>query len=199
MSSHYFESQPSDPSKRREFETAVDGVSMRFLTERGVFAAEGLDQGTRALLKLAPPPPDTGTLLDLDLGSGIGPIAINLALRSPAATIWATDINERANTLCAANAELNGVSNISVAKPDDLPADVMFDQIWSNPPIRIGKALMHEMLLRWLARLTPDGSALLVVHKHLGSDSLVKWLDSEGWPTKRWTSYQGYRILRVTR
>lgn len=197
MSSHYFESQPSDPSKRREFETAIDGISMRLLTERGVFAAEGLDQGTRALLKLAPPPPDTGTLLDL--GSGLGPIAINLALRSPGATIWATDINERANTLCAANAELNKVTNISVALPDDVPDDVMFDQIWSNPPIRIGKVLMHEMLLRWLARLTPDGSAVLVVHKHLGSDSLVKWLDSEGWPTKRWISYQGYRILRVSR
>jgi 16S rRNA (guanine1207-N2)-methyltransferase len=196
-SSQYFEPQPAVASKRREFATAVDGISMRLLTDRGVFSAEGLDQGTRALLKLAPPPPETGNLLDL--GSGIGPIAINLALRSPGARVWAVDVNERANDLCVANATLNEVANVTVGLPDGIPDDIEFDQIWSNPPIRIGKVLLHEMLLRWLARLNPEGTAVLVVHKHLGSDSLVKWLDAEGWPTTRLTSYQGYRILRITR
>ncbi len=196
-SSQYFDPQPAVPSKRREFATAVDGISMRLLTDRGVFSSDGLDQGTRALLKLAPPPPETGNLLDL--GSGIGPIAINLALRSPAARVWATDVNERANALCVANAELNELTNVSIALPDAVPDDLMFDQIWSNPPIRIGKVALHEILLRWLARLTPEGTAVLVVHKHLGSDSLVKWLDNEGWPTTRLTSYQGYRILQIRR
>jgi 16S rRNA (guanine1207-N2)-methyltransferase len=196
-SSHYFDPQQAVPSKRREFATAVDGVSMRLLTDRGVFSQDALDPGTRALLKLAPPPPATGTLLDL--GSGIGPIAINLALRSPDAHVWAVDVNERANELCVANAALNETANVVVGTPDDLPDDVLFDQIWSNPPIRIGKVAMHEMLLRWLARLAPDGTAVLVVHKHLGSDSLVKWLIDEGWPTQRLTSYQGYRILQICR
>ncbi len=196
-SSQYFESQPTVPSKRREFATAVDGIPMRLLTDRGVFSQDRLDPGTRALLKLAPPPPTTGNLLDL--GSGTGAIAINLALRSPAAHVWAVDVNERANDLCMANAVANETTNVSVALPDDVPDDVLFDQIWSNPPIRIGKAALHEMLLRWLARLTPDGTAVLVVHKHLGSDSLLKWLVGEGWPTERLTSYEGYRILQIHR
>ena len=196
-SSQYFESQPAVPSKRREFATAVDGISMRLLTDRGVFSQDGLDPGTRALLKLAPPPPTTGNLLDL--GSGIGPIAINLALRSPDARVWAVDVNERANELCCANAALNATANVVVSAPDDVPAAMLLDQIWSNPPIRIGKVALHEMLLRWFARLTPEGTAVLVVHKHLGSDSLVKWLIGEGWPTERLTSYQGYRILRISR
>ncbi len=179
------------------FETAVDGVAMRFVTDRGVFSHDGLDPGTRVLLRLAPPPPPTGNLLDL--GCGLGPIAVNLALRCPEARVWAVDVNERALELCTANAALNGVGNITVARPDDVADDVTFDLIWTNPPIRIGKVALHEMLLRWLARLTPEGRAVLVVHKHLGSDSLQRWLDAEGWPTERLTSYQGYRLLQVRR
>ena len=84
-----------------------------------------------------------------------------------------------------------------VAAPDDVPADVTFATIWSNPPIRIGKPALHELLTRWLGRLAPDGRALLVVHKHLGSDSLHRWLDAEGWPTTRLGSAKGYRLLDV--
>ena len=88
-------------------------------------------------------------------------------------------MNERRRALCAANAAANGITNVVVRAPDEVPADVRFDAIWSNPPIRIGKPALHELLTTWLGRLTPDGRAALVVQKHLGSDSLQRWLNAE--------------------
>ena len=82
--------------------------------------------------------------------------------------------------------------------PDDVPPGLHFATIWSNPAIRIGKPALHEMLLRWLDRLAIDGEAVLVVHKHLGSDSLQTWLGAHGHPTTRLASSSGYRILRTT-
>jgi 16S rRNA (guanine1207-N2)-methyltransferase len=69
--------------------------------------------------------------------------------------------------------------------------------IWSNPPVRIGKTALHELLARWLDRLTPAGRAVLVVQKHLGSDSLHRWLDESGWPTERVAARAGSRLLEV--
>ena len=87
----------------------------------------------------------------------------------------------------------------NVAGFQGVPADVSFDAIYSNPPIRIGKSALHELLLAWLPRLRPDGHAYLVVQKHLGSDSLARWLADQGWPTTRLGSRAGYRVLDVSR
>jgi 16S rRNA G1207 methylase RsmC len=76
---------------------------------------------------------------------------------------------------------------------------VRFAGIWSNPPVRVGKAALHRLLADWLPRLHPDGSAWLVVHRHLGADSLATWLGGEGWAVTRVASKRGYRILRVVR
>ena len=107
------------------------------------------------------------------------------------------DVNERARQLTASNADANGLTNVLVADPARVPPDVRFDLIWSNPPIRIGKPALHDLLSTWLRRLTPDGRAVLVVQKHLGADSLQRWLIAEGWPTTRLGSARGYRVLQV--
>ena len=134
----------------------------------------------------------------LDLGCGWGPIACVAAVRAPWATVWAIDVNERARQLTAHNAEQAGVAaRVRVAAPDEVPGDLRFDRILSNPPIRIGKAALHELLRTWLARLGPSGRAHLVVQKHLGSDSLARWLDGQGHATTRLTSRAGYRVLEV--
>lgn len=154
-----------------------------------------MDAGTKLLLLEAPVPAPTGDLLDL--GCGYGPIALTLARRAPGATVWAVDVNRRALALTEANAAANGVANVRAATPDDVPADVSFATIWSNPPIRIGKAALHELLLRWLPRLAPGGRAVLVVQKHLGADSLARWLVEQGFPTTRLQSRAGYRLLEI--
>jgi 16S rRNA (guanine1207-N2)-methyltransferase len=194
---HYFDEEPGAPSARRDVELWLPDMSLTLTTDRGVFGYAHIDAGSKLLLLKAPAPPQHGNLLDL--GCGVGTIAIPLARRSPDATVWAVDVNSRARDLCRTNAAANGVANERVASPDDVPGDIAFDCIWSNPPIRIGKPALHELLLKWLPRLAPNGYALLVVHKHLGADSLQRWLSDQGYPTQRLASSSGYRILQTTR
>jgi 16S rRNA (guanine1207-N2)-methyltransferase len=193
---HYFAPDPTARSRLRSLTLALpDGIALDLTTDSGVFSADRVDPGTRALL--AEGPPVRGTTL-LDLGCGYGPIACALARRAgPDATVWAVDVNRRALGLCARNAEANGVADqVRVAEPADVPTDVRFDQIWSNPPIRVGKAMLHQLLSDWLGRLAAGGEALLVVQKNLGADSLARWLAEAGWPTERLGSRMGYRLLR---
>jgi 16S rRNA (guanine1207-N2)-methyltransferase len=193
--SHYFDEQPRPPSKPRNVELWLPDMSLTLTTDRGVFGYGQIDTGSKLLLLKAPPAPNQGTLLDL--GCGVGTLTIPLARRSPEATVWAVDINERARQLCVANAAANGANNIHVSAPADVPGDLRFDCIWSNPPIRIGKPALHDLLATWLSRLTPDGWAVMVVQKHLGADSLQRWLGEGGWTAERIASSSGYRLLRV--
>src|SRR5439155_11227913 len=183
---------PAVASQPRSVELVLPDVSLQLHTDRGVFAAAGVDPGTKLLLLEGQPPP-AGRVDLLDLGCGYGLIALTLARRAPEATVWAVDVNRRALALCATNMKANGLTNVRVVEPDALPTDVTFAEIWSNPPIRIGKAALHELLLCWLARLHDGGRAWLVVQKHLGSDSLARWLDEQGWAAARRSARAGYR------
>jgi 16S rRNA (guanine1207-N2)-methyltransferase len=191
----YFAARPEAGSKPGTVRVRLPDVDLELATDRGVFAGQRLDPGTDTLLRRGEQIVPDGDVLDL--GCGYGPIAVVLARRNPEAVVWAVDVNERARALTAHNARSTGAANMRVADPDDVPADVRFAAIWSNPPIRIGKAALHELLLRWLARLAPDGTAHLVVHKHLGSDSLHRWLTEQGFTVVRRTSHQGYRLLDI--
>ena len=194
---HYFDEQTDAPSMPRAVALWLPDMSVTLTTDRGVFGYDQVDAGSKLLLLKAPVPPQAGNLLDL--GCGVGTIAVPLARRAPGATVWAVEVNERARALCEANAAANAVSNIRVTAPDDVPPGIEFDCIWSNPPIRVGKPALHELLLTWLGRLVPAGYAVLVVHKHLGADSLQRWLTEQGHPTERLASSSGYRILHTTR
>jgi 16S rRNA (guanine1207-N2)-methyltransferase len=194
---HYFEPEPAAASRPRTVRLDLPDRSLELRTDRGVFSADRVDAATKYLLLEAPEPPPTGTFVDL--GCGYGPIACALAARRPDAVVWAVDVNRRALELCRANAQALELANVRIAEPDEVPEDVPVDRLWSNPPIRIGKAALHELLLRWLGRLTADGNAVLVVHKHLGADSLQRWLEGEGWPTTRLGSRDGNRLLEVHR
>ena len=193
--SHYFDEEPTTDSSPRDVHLSLPDIHLNLTTDRGVFGYNRVDSGTKLLLLQAPSPSATGNLLDI--GCGTGAIALTMARRSPAAMVWAVDVNERARTLCRDNAERNGIGNLRVCAPDDVHSDVTFETIWSNPAIRIGKPALHAMLLRWFGQLSPAGTAVLVVHKHLGSDSLQTWLGTQGYPTTRLASSAGYRILQA--
>lgn len=194
---HYFDDDPQAPSRPARVRLDLPDRSFSLATDRGVFSADRVDPGSKYLLLEAPAPPPSGTFVDL--GCGYGPLACTLAARAPAATVWAVDVNARARALCAANAAELDLPNLRVAAPDDVPADLVVDLLWSNPPIRVGKDALHSMLATWLERLAPDGRAVLVVQKHLGADSLQRWLTAEGFPATRLGSRTGYRLLEVTR
>lgn len=199
-SSHYFDADPDELSRLgsapREVSWTVHGATLTAVSDRGVFSYASLDRGTQVLFSHVPAPPDRGTFLDL--GCGWGPVALTLATLSPAAEVWAIDVNPRARELTIDNARRLGLTNIHVAGPEEVPDDIRFDLVWSNPPIRIGKEALHVLLRTWLSRLAPDGEAFLVVQKHLGSDSLAIWLGTEGWHVERVGSKKGFRVLRVS-
>lgn len=195
---HYFSAEPKGPLKIKSIEIPVAGVLQHVSTASGTFSPLQLDVGTEVLIRQMELAPNSGDILDL--GAGWGPISLNLAKLRPKARIWAVDVNTRSLELTAKNAEDLGLSNISTATPDQVPEDISFSGIWSNPPIRIGKKELHQMLLLWLPRLKPNGEAYLVVQKNLGSDSLQKWLAEElkgGFEVSRLTSEKTYRIIRV--
>lgn len=204
MSEHYFTEQPSSERERRRIELRLRGHEVSVWTEGGVFSHERVDLGTRVLLREAPDLPATGNLLDL--GCGWGPVALAMALDSPGATVWAVDVNSRALALTADNAAALGLERARTATPDDVPDDLTFDVIWSNPPIRIGKEALHALLLQWLPRLKPGGAAYLVVQRNLGADSLHAWLtealadlETDAYAVGRLGSAKGYRVLEVRR
>nr|NLD39813.1 methyltransferase [Actinomycetales bacterium] len=200
MHDHYFAAEPAAADARREVTVRLAGRPVTVETASSVFSADRLDPGTAILLEHAAPPPPQGTFVDL--GSGWGPIALTLAMRSPAARVLAVEVNARARDLTARNASRLGLA-VEVREPESALTAIPeggVDLLWSNPPIRIGKEALHGLLATWLARLAPDGRAELVVAKNLGSDSLQRWIREElGFVCERVASSRGYRILAVTR
>jgi 16S rRNA G1207 methylase RsmC len=196
----YFAVTPRGQATPTRVEFEVAGHRFRLAAAAGVFSADRLDPGTAVLLRKAElPGPETEAAL-LDLGCGYGPIACVLAMLAPRATVYAVDVNTRALELARSNADALGLAGRVIVKgPDEVPADQAFAQIWSNPPIRVGKDELHTLLDRWLPRLAPAGTAWLVVARHLGADSLARWLVTRGFHVDRHASQRGFRVLRVTR
>ncbi len=197
-SEHYFSQAPGSDYKPKEIKVTINGQEVIVTTAGGVFSPDHIDQGTNVLLAHLDEAPAGGDILDI--GCGWGPIALSLASHSPKATVWAVDVNERSLELTAANAKRLGLTNIKCVKPDEVPADLQFSGIWSNPPIRVGKDVLHEILLTWLPRLKNDAEGYLVVQKNLGADSLHRWLEAElpgNFSTIRVDTAKSFPVLRV--
>jgi len=197
-SDHYFTAAPASPENLRTIRVTLAGRELELTTAGGVFSPDRLDAGTSVLLANMPPVPPGGNLLDL--GSGWGPITLSMALAAPHAKVWAVDVNERALDLVRRNAASLGLTNVNASLPEDVPADVTFRTIRSNPPIRVGKNVLHDLLEKWIPRLDERSDAWLVVQRNLGADSLQRWIGSTfhpGFTVYRTATSKGYRVLKV--
>ncbi len=197
---HYFSAQPAGEFRTTEIAVRLAHGDYTVETAGSIFSPDHIDAGTEQLLYSVPTPPETGNFLDL--GCGWGPLALTLAIEAPEASIYAVDVNERALELTTRNAARLGLANITVGLPGSIEPTVNFDLIWSNPPIRVGKAELHDIMKTWLPRLNVAGEAYLVVAKHLGADSFEKWLGSEFEATHSVTredTRKGFRIIKVVR
>lgn len=204
MTQHYFSESPAGDFAPREIEVELGGERRSVLTAGGVFSPGELDRGTRVLLRSLPElDRDLGGAEPegavLDIGCGWGPIALDAALTAPGRAVWAIDVNERSRELTRLNAERLGLSNVRVASPEEVPEGLGFARIRSNPPIRVGKEALHAILRQWLPRLLPSGEAHLVVAKHLGADSLQRWI-AAGFPdlvVDRAARDKGFHVIRA--
>lgn len=198
MGDHYFSAQPSSPEELRSLRVTLAGREITATTASGVFSPDRLDKGTEVLLANSPDAPPGGDFLDI--GCGWGAISLSLALQSPHARVWALDVNERALDLVRRTAASLGLDNIRAVTADEIPPDVRFRTIRSNPPIRIGKPALHDLLETWLPRLDTGSDAFLVVQKNLGSDSLQRWIEQtlpDDFAVHRHAMAKGFRVLKV--
>ena len=193
---HYFSGQPTSDSRPLDYVFDGPAGPITVTSDSGVFSHGRLDKATALLIRspqVAALLPGTGDLVDL--GCGAGPIALWLAASRPHCTVWAVDTNERALALTATNALRNNLTNIRAVRPEDVPEDLRPAALVSNPPVRVGKDVLHGMLRLWMDRLADGAVAVLVVGRHLGADSLQAWMSAEGWPTERLGSSGGFRLL----
>lgn len=198
MADHYFTNSAKSGTGRRPTAATIWGTEYTLITAAGVFARHGLDIATAVLLRSCPPP--TGARRLADLGCGYGPIAVALADHCPDAVVDAIDVNDAALDLCAENARAAGVGDrVITLRPEDSDPHAAYDEIWSNPPIRIGKQALHELLALWLPRLVPGGVMRMVVGRNLGADTLQVWLTDQGYPCERLASAKGFRVLAAHR
>jgi 16S rRNA (guanine1207-N2)-methyltransferase len=198
MDDHYFSADPAVAFRRTPVRANVWGHELALVSGSGVFAQGRLDVGTAVLFRETEPPAKAGTFLDL--GCGYGVIGLALAVAVPEARVWAVDVNERAVLLAHENAaSLDVTDRYTAVTPDAVPEGLVFDEIWSNPPIRVGKPALHDLLLTWLPRIAPGGRSVMVVGRNLGADSLQRWLGDQGFPTTRVASAKGFRVLESRR
>ncbi len=196
---HYFSASPDSQAALRDITFQVADREFSVQAASGTFSASKLDPGTSILLSKYEEFPSEGNVLDL--GCGWGPISLAIASFSPQTKVWAVDVNTRSLELAKKNSAKLGLGNVKVVTADQIPGNLRFDAIWSNPPIRIGKAALHELLQTWLPRLESGGRAMLVVQKQLGADSLLAWIQTE-FPeltASRFSTDKGFRVLEITR
>ena len=195
---HYFSEQPQTDAKTHSVEFELEGTVFNLTAASGTFSSTRLDSGTRVLLKESALFPDSGTVLDI--GCGWGPISLAVATLRPETEVFGLDVNSRSLELAQANAAALKLKNFKAVRAEQIPNELLFDGIWSNPPIRVGKAVLHQLMQTWIPRLKPGASAMLVVQKQLGAESFQKWLSETftEFDVAKQSIDKGYRVIRVT-
>lgn len=172
---HYFTNNEL-PSKRKKIYILIGGKKYCFLTDNGVFSKNGLDFGTRTLLETLPLEKIKGDILDF--GCGYGPIGIYIKDNTNS-IVDMVDINKRSIHLAKENAKLNHVE-VNIYE-SDIYSNVLkkYDFIITNPPIRVGKEILYQILFGAKEKLKANGELWLVVSKDQGAKKLAKELEKE--------------------
>lgn len=196
MSQHYYSQQPEARHDRRTLTTVLRGKNLRFTSDAGVFSKGDIDYGSRVLIETMEIP-DESTVLDV--GCGYGPIGISAAFLVPKGHVTMVDINSRAVELARENAQNNGIRNVTVMESDMLSAlkGQKFDVILTNPPIRAGKAVVHQIFEQAYDHLNEGGSLWIVIQKKQGAPSAVTKLESLFSGVEEVGKDKGYRIIRA--
>ena len=174
---HYFINDENLKSEIKEFKTNISGSEFKFKTDNGVFSKGELDFGTKLLIDVVLKEDISGNVLDF--GCGYGVIGIVLAkLKNVNMTM--VDVNNRAIHLTKKNILENNIQNAIAFSSDGFTnIDKKFNYIVSNPPIRIGKVRLYEIIKDMKNYLESDGVIYLVIRKEQGAKSFIKDFSNE--------------------
>ncbi len=169
--SHYFENDKNLVSEIKTFDINILGNLFTFNTDNGVFSKGELDFGTSLLIKNVLKMNLSGQILDL--GCGYGPIGIILK-KIKNVDVTMSDVNRRALHLVKMNAKKNNVLVTAIESNGYENIPDLFDYVISNPPIRIGKKNLYQLLIETKKHLKENGELIIVVRKEQGALSLVR-------------------------
>lgn len=192
--SHYFENDTKIKSAEHFIQVNIKNTNLKLIVDNGVFSKKGLDFGTRTLLETVNEDDIKGDVLDF--GCGYGPIGIYLS-KVTQADIDMIDINKRAVSLAKKNSELNKVK-VNIFE-SDIYSNVSkkYDFIITNPPIRVGKKILYQILFEAKEHLKENGKLWLVINKDQGAKSVVRDL-SEIYDVEVVTKNKGFYIICAT-
>ncbi|QOR66759.1 class I SAM-dependent methyltransferase [Cytobacillus suaedae] len=200
MTEHYYTNKPSTASNPQNINFTLRGNVLQFKSDRGVFSKNEVDFGSRLLIETFQFPTIEGDLLDV--GCGYGPIGLALAKDCSERNIEMIDVNERAIDLAKQNAANNEISNVEIYKSDVFNAvnlEKKFAAILSNPPIRAGKKVVHQILEDSYQFLLPKGELWIVIQKKQGAPSAIEKLESIFVEVEIVERDKGYFIIRAIR
>lgn len=169
--SYYFDKNTNVESKENTTRAEIGSKFYTFKTDNNVFSKKGLDFGTRTLLESIDINNINGDVLDF--GCGYGPIGIYIASNT-SSNVDMIDINERALNLARSNASINKV-NVNIFESDIYSnVNKKYDYIITNPPIRVGKKILYEILIKAKDYLKENGHLIFVINKDQGAKSTMR-------------------------
>lgn len=197
MSEHYYSRNPNVESKPLFFNYNLRGNSFRFKTDQGVFSKNEIDFGSRLLIENFSVPDRNGPILDV--GCGYGPIGLSIAKSEPDRFVHMVDVNERALELARENAFTNQISNVKIYESDSFEniTDKNFSAVVTNPPIRAGKKVVHEILTKSYEYLLPNGELWVVIQKKQGAPSAKEKMSAIFDEVEVVCKDKGYYILKA--
>ena len=197
--SHYFQDDPNLVSNIKEITFEINGITMKLLTDNGVFSKNNVDEGSYAFLKVLLPL-DLGNRI-LDLGCGYGTIGLTLAKAHEEARITLADVNPRAVALCERNAGLLNLSPRVTILQSDIYEKIEgpYDSIVVNPPIRAGKVVTYQMYKESKQYLIDGGSLYVVIRRKQGAESALKYIETVFENVSVLHKEKGYWIIKATK
>lgn len=188
----YYDEHPDAQHDIHELHVVLLGERMNFLTDAGVFSKKMIDFGSQVLLScLAFQPGETV----LDVGCGYGPLGLSLA-KAQGVHATMVDVNTRALDLAQKNAAFNQVEATIFQSNVYDQVEGCFDHIISNPPIRAGKKVVHEVLSGSFDHLNPGGDLTIVIQKKQGAPSAKAKMEEVFGNCEILKKDKGYYILR---
>lgn len=197
MSEHYYSRTQKVESDPQYWNYTLRNSNFRFKTDNGVFSKKEVDFGSRLLIETFQMPEIQGDILDV--GCGYGPIGLTIAKHWTDRTVYMIDVNLRALQLTKDNSELNGITNLVICESDRLSAvkEKKFAAILTNPPIRAGKKVVHDIYEQSYRSLLPNGELWIVIQKKQGAPSSIDKLSELFSDVEIVEKKKGYFIVKA--